>query len=318
MAMALAPASSSSRLPTFSLVEFRDLVSAALDSPEPCLSFTTSFSLFSPTLERKKSSNNLRAHLQQQQPSTSARMRHMLVKLKKRAASLVVKRPRLRFRHSSVAHTPRISPTFAPASVNSDDFAPYLPLAIQYERALCTQTESASGCSAVTTSMYSHVPPPSPTVSTYDSSECSARPWSVLSVDVDMSFVQDPFAKDDVSIVHRSCDALPLQMQSPPRTSLRRRRHPGLRRRGGMLPAVRAEEEEADAEWITMPPSPAPTPTPTIPSWSPITSTPPHIGRSRSLAHAPTPHTPRRRPSSPFPLRKDSAYFSVCSGSLRA
>ncbi|KAJ7461402.1 hypothetical protein B0H11DRAFT_2057005 [Mycena galericulata] len=196
------PTDAPSRLPPFSLVEFGDLVSAALDPPGDALSFPNAplFSLSSHTIERKKSIQNLNVS------QSHSRVRRILSKLKKRAAALVKRpRPRLpvRFRHASSKQQPLreqrvqssvLSVTPTPAldeglDPDADDdslvFAPYLPLVAQYERmapyayayaapslpepSYASPSLSAFGVSRVSTSSCSPGPP-SPTASSFSGS----------------------------------------------------------------------------------------------------------------------------------------------------
>ncbi|KAJ7104392.1 hypothetical protein B0H15DRAFT_942386 [Mycena belliarum] len=307
----------SSRLPPFSLLEFGDLVSAALDSPDPSLSFSSA-ALFTSTLERKASSQSL-------QCTTTSRVLLLLTRLKKRAAALV-KRPRLRVRHSKPLLLPRVC--VSSPSVNSTvmdarrrsprvEFAPHLPLVVQYERsspyAILTSPTDRTLPSSPTSTSYSHTPP-SPTASSF-SSECSSadthfrappqytlhRPWSVVTIEAD-ELSDDPFAKGDVRIVHHSCEVLPS-----PRRPLRRRRHYHHHR-----PATPRNAQD----WtLSLPDTPsssdcpsastcAPTPTPPPAQSTSAEGALPRLGRSLSLAHPrPYAHAPRLpRASSPFPL----------------
>ncbi|KAJ6531663.1 hypothetical protein DFH09DRAFT_1326424 [Mycena vulgaris] len=344
---ALSP--SPSRLPPFSILEFGDLVSAALDSPDPAFSFSSP-SLFTATLARKKSAQTLNLTLTR----APSRVRLILTKLK-----TLMKRPRLRFR----AHPkPRLPPPsaletrFGSADLELD-FAPYLPLAVQYERlspyairtsSLITHPESSS----------SHAPP-SPTASSFESSsfECSSstdthfhspttpaftlhRPWSVLPIDAEAPD-DDPFAKGDVRIVHRSCEVLPSPPARPVRRMGRRRRL-DLARRAPNPASRKQEDEEEEDDWtlaLDLPGTPASSclspwasaspsaPSIPRPAHAPALSAP-RLSRSRSLAHAP-PQPRRARAGSPFPLTLrcncttalipapvspacDSAYYSVC------
>ncbi|KAJ7259714.1 hypothetical protein C8J57DRAFT_1233395 [Mycena rebaudengoi] len=301
--------SSPSRMPPFSLLEFGELVTAALDSPDPSFASTSLFPL-AHSLERKKSAQNL--HLQ-----SSSRMRLLLAKIKQRAVALV-KRPRLHFRHTSPAKAPtprHASPTsgFADHSTRCsslEPFVPYLPLAVQYERMSPYGGNSVSVLSA--SSDCSHAPP-SPTVSFFSSSEsaCSGsstpttprRPWSVFTVAEDSDDLRacyDPFAKAAVRVVHRSCVVLPSPSSTP-------RRRP--RRRPLPLPLPLPihdtspnDSHQSTSDWASHSPSslvhslhspsrcsyyapPTPTPTPRG-----------RLARSRSLA----PHA--HRSGSPFPL----------------
>ncbi|KAJ7024190.1 hypothetical protein C8F04DRAFT_1132184 [Mycena alexandri] len=141
---------------SFSLAEFRALVSAALDpdsedsaallfsfsssappasTPTPTSTSASSSAPSTPTairtLERKKSLPSL--HLQ----PTQSRVRLLLAKLKKRAAALVRRR---RGSHSSFPHKHSVRSVHVQIQTVADEpellFEPYLPLAAQYERAL--------------------------------------------------------------------------------------------------------------------------------------------------------------------------------------
>ncbi|KAJ7476671.1 hypothetical protein FB451DRAFT_246259 [Mycena latifolia] len=289
--------------PSFSVLEFGDIVSAALDSPEPSLSFTN-LPLVTSALERRKSSRNL-------QGTTTSRVLLALTKLKKQAAALM-KRPRQRFRYSEPLPLPRVlSPSVTDIDIEDgcdspgEAFTPYLPLVVQYERmsryAIPTSpsTSTLPTCRASTSLSNS---PPSPTTSVF-SSECSSadthlpatpqymlpRPWSALGTYGD-DLSNDPFAKDDVRIVNRSCEVL---SSSPP--PVRRRRRPGRLPRTYLLTTPPAPED-----WTHYIPD-----TPTSSAFS-SSSTPaqatspesaaPRLGRSSSLA----PRLPRA--GSPFPL----------------
>ncbi|KAF7340342.1 hypothetical protein MVEN_01953400 [Mycena venus] len=232
---------SPSRLPPFSISEFRALVSTALDSDAPAPPLALSLRTSSPSLQRKKSAHNL--HIA---PSAS-RVRLLLTKLKKRAAALIVRRRR----HSSTA-TLRASATM-PCDLDRSSggdslFAPYLPLVAQYERGLAVPSSYSFTCASPPSGPSSSAPPspppsespcasesshapPSPTASTFSDSTCTSeeRPYSVFTADAPFPYDgagvdADPFAKGAVRVVHHSCDALPLSASySPPR----------LLRRGG-------------------------------------------------------------------------------------
>ncbi|KAJ7792618.1 hypothetical protein B0H14DRAFT_3562740 [Mycena olivaceomarginata] len=271
------PSSSMSpaRLPPFSLAEFRALVSAALDSdaPAPPLALSLRTSTSHPTLQRKKSVQNLHA------AASSSRVRLMLSKLKKRAVALIVRRRRLSL---------PISGSTSSKSVDSALFRPYVPLAAQYERA-STFAPLAFTCAP-------RLPPlPSPD-SDPDSSECPARPtprtprprpppppsprpapsrtppatpaptartrsslpppWRTpRSMGAGVYEDADPFAKGAVRVVHRSCEALSSTYlyhsannnysgyAASPRV-----RRTGRGRRVPIAPLIRARARELDVE----------------------------------------------------------------------
>ncbi|KAJ7022966.1 hypothetical protein C8F04DRAFT_1402070 [Mycena alexandri] len=141
---------------SFSLAEFRALVSAALDpdldsedsaallfsfsssaspasTPTPTSTSASSSAPSTPTairtLERKKSALPL------QPTHTQSRVRLLLAKLKKRAAALVRRR---RGSHSSSSHKPGVRSVHVQVQTAAEEtellFEPYLPLAAQYER----------------------------------------------------------------------------------------------------------------------------------------------------------------------------------------
>ncbi|KAJ7909474.1 hypothetical protein B0H13DRAFT_2330292 [Mycena leptocephala] len=192
--------SAPARLPPFSLIEFRALVSAALDS-SPSLSL----SLPIPTALRKKSSAQ---SLHSSPPShlhSHSRIRLLLTKLKKRAAALV-KRRRTYSKPSAsvrVAVSSVVDPDSARSRSSAADsmFTPYLPLPAQHERALhdhqggdpysrsypsgfvCASPSpsfpfggaaSPEPSSSGSESSHSHThAPPSPTASTFSASSAS-------------------------------------------------------------------------------------------------------------------------------------------------
>ncbi|KAJ7139188.1 hypothetical protein C8R44DRAFT_867355 [Mycena epipterygia] len=286
----------------FSLVDFTELVSAALDSPDSAFSPTLSLSLSIPSLHRKKSAQTLH----------QSRVRILLSKLK-----TLVRRPRLR--RTSISNAKSRLPAPAPSS--------YLPI----EYASLSPPTSESACLPASESDCSHTPP-SPTASSFSTSECCSsterhrlstpdlspahkRPWSVLTIDADFGIgigneEADPFAKGAVRIVHRSCEVLPS-----PAPRLRRRRAREWRATrpssssSGSSPASTSYSDSACASPASTdsacawPPSPSPSPTPTA-----------RPARSRSLAHPPrfaaapghapnfAPQPRRPRASSPFPL----------------
>ncbi|KAJ7660785.1 hypothetical protein DFH06DRAFT_1193285 [Mycena polygramma] len=199
--------SSRTRLPPFSLTEFRALVSAALDvdGPLPVLSPlypTHSSSLCSfpaprPTLERKKSLSCLHG-VPTSIPGPTSRVRILLAKLKKRvAAALAVRRrrkvaPRVvsQISESSESDANRDSVAdslFMPYHFASTFFAPSPPP--------CTSASASSSASASTSCSGSSEsacpassssegacssaasPPPSPTASSFSDSGISRYPY---------------------------------------------------------------------------------------------------------------------------------------------
>ncbi|KAK7064949.1 hypothetical protein R3P38DRAFT_2491252, partial [Favolaschia claudopus] len=211
------PSITSSRAPPFSLVEFGNLVSAALDSPDSILSSdaSTFFSL----------SNASRCGTPAgSEQSGGSRVRQMLQKFKKRASSLV-KRPSTRRLSSLRASSPEYQiPELSLSPEN--EFAPYMPLVTQYERrtpyvrpiSTCMSTPSLPSQYTLeshygTTSNSSHsysIPSPSTSDSSCCSSgtssesqhpttplntvfeECAIRRWSHCSTDTDET-PSDPF-----------------------------------------------------------------------------------------------------------------------------
>ncbi|KAJ6550927.1 hypothetical protein B0H10DRAFT_1968652 [Mycena sp. CBHHK59/15] len=127
------------RLPPFSLLEFSDLVSAALEPPVTALAFALG-------LERKKSAQNL--HL----PRGTGRVRHLLAKLK-----TLVSRPR-----QPRAAPPSLALPLTPFDLDDAPFAPYLPLAAQYERRLHAPSHSSPSHCAPPTSATQRTPPRPP------------------------------------------------------------------------------------------------------------------------------------------------------------
>ncbi|KAJ7637855.1 hypothetical protein B0H17DRAFT_1277770 [Mycena rosella] len=234
-------ASTSPRAPPFSLVEFGDLVSAALESPDPL--FSNASRLFS--LDGR--GENL-----QEGDGSSSRVRQMLKKFKKRAATLV-KRPSTRpMRPSSPEYRIpelRLSTCFRNASC--EEFVPYIPLVAQYERmspayrstpALPTQcaapslytnsnsshssfapTPSTSSCSSATTASFPTTP-----LTTVSEEGFPPRRWSASSstdADSEPPTPRDPFAKHALRVVPRSkLAAYPSPSPSPTRPTRRRRR----------------------------------------------------------------------------------------------
>ncbi|KAJ7768006.1 hypothetical protein B0H14DRAFT_2968605, partial [Mycena olivaceomarginata] len=75
-------------LPPFPLVEVRALVPAALDFDSPAPPLALSLRTLSPSLQRKKSTQNLHT------PPSASRVWLLLTELKKRAAALIVRRHR--------------------------------------------------------------------------------------------------------------------------------------------------------------------------------------------------------------------------------
>ncbi|KAJ7723307.1 hypothetical protein DFH07DRAFT_1067281 [Mycena maculata] len=295
--------SSSSRAPPFSLLEFGDLVSAALDSPDPLLSFN------SPVLSLSRGSDKTPSEDDQ----SGSRMRQMLNKFKKRASALVKRpstRPSPRLRASSPEYRiPELSLSASIHNVSCDNFVPYLPLVTQYERTspyehpFSTFSSTPSLPSQYSTrslytnsnSSYSSVVP-SPSTSSCSSSSDSqypitplttvseegypARRWSASSTEPDGPSA-DPFAKPAVCVV-------PHTFSAPARP---------LRRRRARLPLAPAKPPPT----TPIPPPPAKythpyARAPTPPSLLDAFPAPP--------AHTPTPPaTPRRyRASSPFPF----------------
>ncbi|KAJ7763918.1 hypothetical protein B0H14DRAFT_3510574 [Mycena olivaceomarginata] len=215
---AAAPSSSSSsRAPPFSLVEFRNLVSAALDSPDP-IPFSESSPLFSVSYPPLESEQN------------GSRVRQIIQKFKKRATSLV-RRSSTRTTAVVRANSPeyRIPELRLSANVSCDEFAPYLPLVAQYERrspyvrpmSTCRSTPFLPSQYSLT-NMYdlsnsSHTSfTPSPTRTSCSSGSTSSesqypttplntvfeanRRWSRCSTDETYENPSDPFAKPIVPV----------------------------------------------------------------------------------------------------------------------
>ncbi|KAK7008076.1 hypothetical protein R3P38DRAFT_2409919, partial [Favolaschia claudopus] len=210
----------SSRAPPFSLVEFGNLVSAALESPDPILysDASTFFSL--PNGSRCGTPAG-------SEQSGSSRVRQMLQKFKKRASSLV-KRPSTRRLSSLRASSPEYQ--IPELSLSSEgEFAPYMPLVTQYERrtpyvrpiSTCMSTPSLPsqytlelshyGTSSLSSSHSYSIPSPSTSDSSCCSStgtssesqhpttplntvfeECAIRRWSHCSTETDET-PSDPF-----------------------------------------------------------------------------------------------------------------------------
>ncbi|KAJ6569245.1 hypothetical protein B0H19DRAFT_1134948 [Mycena capillaripes] len=271
------------RLPPFSLAEFRALVSEGLnsDAPVPALPLTLSPSPFSPSpslLSRKKSLPNL-PH------APPSRIRILLTKLNKRVAdaSALVKRRRSSV-HGASYKAPLCVPTsFADSDAGGDRsstdslslFTPYLPLAVQYERAVASESvffapspSPASDCTSESSHLHAP-PPPSPTASSfsdasiYISPYCSDTdhpcslpdsPFSPYNYNDTRAGTQyensDPFAKGTVRVVHHSCEALWLNSGSPARSGsttsrIRTRRGNGRRVKPG---ATAQNEEDGEVE----------------------------------------------------------------------
>ncbi|KAJ6459623.1 hypothetical protein C8R45DRAFT_553458 [Mycena sanguinolenta] len=216
----VAESSSSSRAPPFSLVEFGNLVSAALDSPFPILSSDSS-PLFSVSYNRETP---------QETEQSGSRVRQIIKKLKKRASTLV-KRPSPRSVTSVRASSPeyRIPELRLSSNVSCADFVPYIPLVAQYERAsphvrqlsTCRSTPSlptqrslktlydtsnafhsfpkspsTSSCSSGSTSSESQYPT-TPLNNVFEESTLIRR-WSCSTETDESPF--DPFAKPPVSM----------------------------------------------------------------------------------------------------------------------
>ncbi|KAF7367653.1 hypothetical protein MSAN_00829000 [Mycena sanguinolenta] len=243
----VAASSSSPRAPPFSLVEFGNLVSAALDSPFPILSSDSS-PLFSVPYNMETP---------QETEQSGSRVRQIIRKFKKRATALV-KRPSARSVTSIRARSPeyRIPELRLSSSVSCADFVPYLPLVAQYERAshlrqlssTCRSTPSlptqrplktlydtsnashssfvhspsASSCSSASTSSESQYPT-TPLNPVFEETALIRR-WSSSTETDEGPF--DPFAKPPVSmsLPHASTSSTSA---SHPR---RRARSPLLRR----------------------------------------------------------------------------------------
>ncbi|KAJ7912974.1 hypothetical protein B0H13DRAFT_512886 [Mycena leptocephala] len=237
---------SSSRASPFSLVEFGNLVSAALDSPDPLLSFSSS-----PLFSLSNGTDN--APLEDEQ--SNSRVRQMLKKFKKRASAFV-KRPSTHPAEETRASSPeyRIPELRLSSDVSCAEFVPYLPLVAQYERrtpyirqiSTCRSlpiqyssrslyahsnsshssfaaSPSGSSCYSGSTSSESQYPLTPP--ATVSEKRFPARCWSAYSTDESLSD-PDPFAKPPVRVVARSLTAptqplrrrgrLPLSPAKPP------------------------------------------------------------------------------------------------------
>ncbi|KAJ7433422.1 hypothetical protein B0H11DRAFT_1939458 [Mycena galericulata] len=330
---------SSSRAPPFSLVEFGDLVSAALESPDPLLSFTSSQALFSLPYGSGKP--------RPEDDESGSRVRQMLRKFKKRAVSLV-KRPSTRPPDRTRATSPEFRIPELRLSVHNvscDEFVPYLPLAAQYERmspyehpisafsstpslptarSLYTSSNSShysfapspstSSCSSGSTSSDSQYP--TTPLTTVSEENCAPRRWSASSsaeTDALPSSYTDPFAKPALRVVARA-PAFPTTGRP-------------LRRRGRLPlspakpppacpipapPLPRYAHPYCRAQPVSVPASPAtPSPTPNSHSKSKSNSRAPSLldAFPTPPSHTPTPPntppaTPKRRyrASSPFPF----------------
>ncbi|KAJ7058726.1 hypothetical protein C8F01DRAFT_1147029 [Mycena amicta] len=275
----MAAASPSPRLPPFSIGEFNDLVTAALAIDSGGASSTLSLSLHFPGLGIGGSFQRLPPPIPSSSSSSPAGSR----------LKTFVRRPMFGSgsrsvgvgvgvgvgRGMSMSMVSVFSSANGNANGNSNDdeldvqsappcgsstFAPYLPLATQYQRRPNARISGSRPASSIGTppasesthysfpsSHYSY-PPPSPTASVFSSNwhasasasdypssfETSSpitytRPWSVLTLDREL---EDPFAKGAVRVVHRSCEALPspspIASSSPQR--LRTARHRAARR----------------------------------------------------------------------------------------
>ncbi|KAJ7300826.1 hypothetical protein DFH08DRAFT_1090443 [Mycena albidolilacea] len=329
---AVAPSSSSSRAPPFSLVEFRNLVSAALDSPDP-IPFSESSPLFSVSYTPLESEQN------------GSRVRQIIQKFKKRATSLV-RRPSTRTTAVVRANSPEyhIPELRLSANVSCDEFAPYLPLVTQYERrspyvrpmSTCRSTPFLPSQYSLTNlydlSNSSHTSfTPSPTRTSCSSGSTSSesqypttplntvfeanRRWSRCSTDETYENPSDPFAKPivPVSCFHTYTPAITKPSSRPPRRRARLPLSPTKPPPVSPIPAL--------------PPLPHPYRRAT-PLMFPESPTPPSRSRSESVSrslsrkdssnslldafpapptHTPTPPVtptrPRRcRASSPFPF----------------
>ncbi|KAK7064940.1 hypothetical protein R3P38DRAFT_3250431 [Favolaschia claudopus] len=277
------------RLPPFSLSDFRALVTSALDpddpSPAPPLALTLRTSV--PSLNRKKSAQNLQLQAQlHASTSTSARVRFLLAKFKKRAAALVMRRRRIP-KASVAAAVPRSSlalslglslsdtehnatrnsrsSTTSSASASSSSYSPLtysMPIPFANNNA---NSESACGCTSdvshACTSDASHASPPSPTLSCFSSSACASES-SECSILTASAYIgtdnypsdYDPFAKGAVRVVHRSCEALPISASMPSASgspcSRRTRARTSMRRPGQGLrsPRLSGGIEEVEVE----------------------------------------------------------------------
>ncbi|KAJ7259787.1 hypothetical protein C8J57DRAFT_1339150, partial [Mycena rebaudengoi] len=216
---------SSPRVPPFSLVEFGDLVSAALDTPDPLLSFNTS-----PFFSKLHPGENAASGEQ-----SIGRFRQVLQKFKKHATAFARRsaaRSTEEVRPSSPEYRiPELSLSVSWCGASGDDFVPYLPLVAQYERSspyqrpISTYSSTPSlpsQCStrslyANSNSSYCSFNPPSPGASScssgYTSSEShypttplrtvseeSCSCWSADSADWD-DCPTDPFRKTGVHVV---------------------------------------------------------------------------------------------------------------------
>ncbi|KAF8188179.1 hypothetical protein K438DRAFT_1972369 [Mycena galopus ATCC 62051] len=227
---AAASSSSSSRASPFSLVEFGNLVSAALDSPDPL------FSSLSLSYGRQS--------VLVTEESANSRVRQIIQKFKKRASGLV-RRSSTRTAPVTRATSPdyRIPELRLSHHVPCDEFVPYLPLVAQYERAtrqistrrstpslpsqcspkpkplhlyaashssfatpLPSPTPSASSCSSASTSSTSHGPA-TPRNTVFEDT-CRLRRWS-SETQTDEN-PTDPFAKPAVP----ACVPLPRLSRS--------------------------------------------------------------------------------------------------------
>ncbi|KAJ6620159.1 hypothetical protein B0H10DRAFT_2360895 [Mycena sp. CBHHK59/15] len=323
------------RLPPFSLLEFSDLVSAALDPPAPAPAPALAFTL---GLERKKSAQNL------QLPRGTGRPPAPKAQAARGPALPCPAPHALRPRRCAVrAVPPPRGAVRAPLARSFNFFSVAVcPVALRPLRDLALNA----------------LPPALPTASSFSTSTAPStsahhhphRPWSVLTI-ADDAPPDDPFAKGAVRVVH-SCEALPYPSpyshhSYPPPYCASSYGHasPSGHPYAASSPYASASpythapplRRRRRYDWPSSP-SPVPTspaPSPSSPSPSPVrsarapsppaprTSTP---RRARSLAHPPS-HAPQRAPASASPAGcsasiascsraddsrvSDSAYYSV-------
>ncbi|KAJ7474252.1 hypothetical protein FB451DRAFT_1398240 [Mycena latifolia] len=287
------PSASPRALP-FSLVEFGDLVSAALDSPDPLLSFNSSrlFSVGENPADGEQG---------------SSRVRQMLKKFKKRAFAFGKRPSTCPPRPSSpVYRIPELRLSMSFQNVSCDDFVPYVPLVTQYERARArpnsplrstpslpshdhssshslytasnsshssfatAPTPSTSSCSSASASISSYPTTPLTTVS---EEGFPARRWSACSSDSDLTPAShgadaDAFGKRAVHDV-------------PP---------------SGTFPAAAARPLRCRARLpLAQPPPACPIPAPPLPLPFPAHTHPYRRAQPLLEPESPTPRPPTRR-----------------------